>query len=36
MPILYDDNDLIFISGGENYDNLFIILAWSSGQIVHI
>ena len=32
MSIVYDDNELI----GENNDNLFIILTWSLGKIVHI
>ena len=36
MSIVYDDNDLIFISGGENNYNLFIILTWSTGNIFHI
>ena len=36
MSIVYDDNDLIFISGGEYNYNLFIILTWSTGNIFHI
>ena len=34
--IVYDDNDFIFISGGINNYNLFIILTWSTGRIFHI
>ena len=36
ISIVYDDNDLIFISGGENQYNLFIIVTWSSGTIIHL
>ena len=36
FSIVYDDNDLIFISGGENNYNLFIVLNWSTGKIFHI
>ena len=35
ISIAYDDNDLIFISGGENNYNLFIITTWSTGEIMH-
>ena len=34
FSIVYDDNDLIFISGGENNYNLFIVLTWSTGKII--
>ena len=33
--IVYDDNDLIFISGGDFIYDLFIILSWSTGKIIH-
>ena len=36
MSIVYDDNDLIFITGGDHNYNLFIILTWSTGNIFHI
>ena len=36
FSIVYDDNDLIFISGGENNYNLFIIVTWSTQKIFHI
>ncbi len=36
ISIVYDDNDLIFITGGENNYNLFIILTWSTCKIIHI
>ena len=35
MSIVYDDNDLIFISGGEYNYNLFIILSLSTGNNFH-
>jgi hypothetical protein len=35
VSIVYDDNDLIFISGGENNYNLFIIVSWSTSKIIH-
>ena len=36
ISIVYDDNDLIFISGGENHYNLFIIVTWSTNTIIHL
>ena len=33
--IVYDDNDLIFISGGDFIYDLFIIISWSTGKIIH-
>ena len=33
--IVYDDNDLIFISGGDTIYDLFIIISWSTGKISH-
>ena len=36
ISIVFDDNDLIFISGGENNFDLFLIVTWSTGKIIHI
>jgi len=33
--IVYDDNDLIFISGGDFIYDLFLIISWSTGKIIH-
>jgi hypothetical protein len=33
--IVYDDNDLIFISGGDFIYDLFVIISWSTGKIIH-
>ena len=35
ISIIYDNNDLIFISGGDYCDNLFAIVAWSNGKIFY-
>ena len=35
ISIVYDNNDLIFISGGDYCYNLFIIISWSNGKLFH-